>query len=196
MSDNARDDQRFGDRVAQVLRTEEQFGDDFEESLVVAIRAERPIRSKLVRRGPVLSPAWWRTPRTLRVSPLAGLAYAASLAAVTAVAAVSAAPTPDTALPVTMVAQTRTDTVTLVRFVFVGRAQTVSLVGDFNRWGAEQTPLTPSGLDGMWTASVRVPQGRHEYAFIVDGKRWVPDPTAPTTSDEFDTRSSIVTVGS
>jgi hypothetical protein len=51
-------------------------------------------------------------------------------------------------------------------------------------------PLAAAGGTDAWTVSVPVPHGRHEYAFIVDGKRWVPDPFAPTTSDEFDTTSS------
>ena len=88
------------------------------------------------------------------------------------------------------------DTVNVVRFVFVGQAKTVSLVGDFNAWGAQPVSLVPTGTAGTWTASVPLPSGRHEYAFIVDGQRWVADPFAPTSSDEFNTSSSIITVGS
>jgi hypothetical protein len=40
-----------------------------------------------------------------------------------------------------------------------------------------------------------MPPGRHEYAFIVDGKRWTADPFAPPRSDEFDTSSSVIVVG-
>jgi hypothetical protein len=29
----------------------------------------------------------------------------------------------------------------------------------------------------------------------VDGTRWTPDPLAPMSSDDFDTKSSIVSVG-
>ena len=47
----------------------------------------------------------------------------------------------------------------------------------------------------MWTASVHVTPGRHEYAFIVDGERWVADPYAATVSDEFGTSSSVLHVG-
>jgi 1,4-alpha-glucan branching enzyme len=94
----------------------------------------------------------------------------------------------------TTVARSVHDTVTFVRFVFVGQARSVTLVGDFNGWGGETTPLTRS-TSGAWTVSVPMPNGRHEYAFIVDGTRWTPDPLAQTSSDDFDTKSSIISVG-
>ena len=96
--------------------------------------------------------------------------------------------------PRKIAAQTVRDTVTFVRFVFVGQAKTVSLVGDFNRWGSEAIVMTPTP-SGAWTVSVPMSNGRHEYAFIVDGARWVPDPLVPTSSDDFDTKSSIISVG-
>jgi hypothetical protein len=195
MSDTPRDrDDTFTERVANVLRTPEEFGDEFEKTLVAAIRAERPIRSRVVERGRTMSPAWWRTPRTVRLSSLAGLAMAASLAAIATLATLRITPSRSTALTAT-VAQAKHDTVTIVRFVFVGPAKSVALVGDFNRWGGVATPLTAAGGTDAWTVSVPVPQGRHEYAFIVDGKRWVPDPFAPSTSDEFNTTSSVIMVG-
>jgi hypothetical protein len=36
--------------------------------------------------------------------------------------------------------------------------------------------------------------GRHEYAFVVDGERWLADPAAPTTGGDFGTPNSVVTV--
>jgi len=97
-------------------------------------------------------------------------------------------------------ARTR-DTVHVIRFVFVDRAaQSVSLVGDFNNWSREMTPLVPTANGDAWTVTVTLPPGRHEYAFIVrDAKagreRWAADPLAPTLQDEFGTVSSVVQVG-
>lgn len=207
MSDRTPDnDDVFAERVARVLREPERFDDGFERSLVAAIRADRPIRRKLVPRARPLTPGWWATPKTLRLSPIAGLALAASLVAVTSIGLLKAIPsrmpsgTPTgvssrSIAPTLAVAQTVHDTVTFVRFVFVGRAKSVSLVGDFNSWGGDPTPLSAAGANGAWTASVPVPNGRHEYAFIVDGKKWVPDQFAPTNPDDFNTKSSIITVG-
>lgn len=193
--DRQKEEDAFGERIARTLRSVERFDDQFETDLVAAIRADRAIEPRIATRTRPLAPAWWRTPLTLHVSPLAGLAMAASLAAIVSLGTLGVTrPQPGVAVPA--VAQVTHDTVNVVRFVFVGPAKTVSLVGDFNAWGAQPVSLTPTGSSGAWTASVPLPSGRHEYAFIVDGQHWVADPFAPNTSDEFNTSSSIITVGS
>jgi RNA polymerase sigma factor (sigma-70 family) len=86
----------------------------------------------------------------------------------------------------------RSDTVVLARFVLAEpTAHAVSVVGDFNRWDAESTPLSRVG-EGAWAASLRLRPGRYEYAFIVDGKHWATDRFARTLRDEFDTQSSVL----
>ena len=191
MSDEReQNDEALGERVGRLLRHVERFDDDFETDLVAAIRADRSVEAR------PLAPTWWRTPRTLRLSPLAGLAMAASLAAIVSLATLGLVRAKPRAPAPAATAAVVHDTVNVVRFVFVGQAKTVSLVGDFNAWGAQPVSLMPTGANGTWTASVPLPSGRHEYAFIVDGKRWVADPFAPSSSDEFNTNSSIVTVGS
>jgi hypothetical protein len=195
MSERGHDDEGFGKHVARRLRSVEPFDDQFETDLVAAIRVDRANEPHIAPRVRPLAPACWRTPLTLHLSPLAGLGMAASLAAIVALGTFVAARSQTTA-PVPTIARVMHDTVNVVRFVFVGQAKTVSLVGDFNAWGAEPVSLTPVGTNGTWTASVPLPSGRHEYAFIVDGRRWVADPFAPSTSDEFNTSSSVITVGS
>jgi 1,4-alpha-glucan branching enzyme len=95
-----------------------------------------------------------------------------------------------------VVADERRDT-TVIQFVFVApTAASVSLVGDFNGWDRRQTPLTPVASGGMWTVALPLPPGRHRYAFIVDGTRWVLDPSAPrAVEDDFGSPNSVVTVG-
>jgi hypothetical protein len=195
MSDDPRnDDDVISDRVARILRVPERFDDNFEAALVEAIRADRPIRRRLAKRTRPLAPAWWSMPITVRFSPLSALAVAASLATIASLATLRMALPPTTVAP-PMVAEVVHDTVHLVRFVFVGKASSVSLVGDFNAWGAQPVQLSSNGSNDAWTVSVPLPSGRHEYAFIVDGKQWVADPFAPTTSDEFNTKSSVIAVG-
>jgi hypothetical protein len=190
-------DEAFGERVARQLRSVERFDDTFETDLVAAIRAGRSADGSAAPARP-LGRTWWGTPRTLQISPLAGLAMAASLAAIVSLGTLGLTRSRQTASPSStrVAAQVVHDTVNVVRFVFVGQAKTVSLVGDFNAWGAQPVSLAPTGSNGTWSASVPLPSGRHEYAFIVDGQRWVADPFAPTSSDEFNTNSSIITVGS
>ena len=87
----------------------------------------------------------------------------------------------------------RNDTVHVVRFLFVDpTARSVALVGDFNGWNKKATALARGTGKGAWSASVPMGPGRHEYAYLVDGKRWILDPLAAVKRDEFGTETSVV----
>jgi hypothetical protein len=74
------------------------------------------------------------------------------------------------------------DTLLLVRFALVApHAERVALVGDFNAWQPNATPLVRSTPDGAWVGQAAVVRGRHRYAFVVDDTQWVADPAAPAT---------------
>ena len=82
-----------------------------------------------------------------------------------------------------------------VRFVLVAPdAKQVSLAGTFNQWDPQATPLVRAGETGVWTATLTLPAGQHQYAFVVDGARWVPDPGAPAIDDGFGRRNSVLTL--
>lgn len=72
-------------------------------------------------------------------------------------------------------------------------AANVSVVGDFNEWSATATPLT---LDnGVWSTTLPLPPGRHVYAFVVNGERWLADPRAPQATDaDFGRPGSVIIV--
>jgi hypothetical protein len=57
-------------------------------------------------------------------------------------------------------------------------ARQVELVGTFNHWQPGTIRLHGPDASGHWEASVRLPEGRYEYQFLVDGRRWVTDPSA------------------
>lgn len=146
--------------------------------------------------------AWLTEARTVHVSPLAAFAAVAVLvvAAVgviprlTSIGSPAAAPVamaPDTAAPLAA-----SDSAHLVQFVFVApTAQSVSLVGDFNNWEMGATPLAAGPTRSVWTVRVRLPNGRHRYAFVVDDSTWAADPSAPPAAgDDFGVPSSVVTV--
>ena len=83
-----------------------------------------------------------------------------------------------------------------VRFVlFAPGAHQVSVAGTFNQWSVTAAPLALTGAAGVWTATVALPVGQHQYAFVVDGRRWVNDPAAPTVDDGFGRRNSVMAVG-
>lgn len=72
------------------------------------------------------------------------------------------------------------------------QASSVAVVGDFNDW--KPTPLTRNGV-GAWETRVRLRPGQYNYAFVVDGSRWVADPSAPRNAvDDFGSPNSVVTV--
>ena len=72
-----------------------------------------------------------------------------------------------------------------VQLVFEApRATSVSVVGDFNEWRPTATPMQQLEAGQPWTAVVLVAPGRHTYAFLVDGRRWIADPRAPRAADD------------
>lgn len=81
-----------------------------------------------------------------------------------------------------------------VKFVLTApSAQRVALAGTFNSWDPNATPLT-RGEAGTWVVTIPLTAGQHQYAFIVDGQRWVPDPAAPKVDDGFGRKNSVVSV--
>lgn len=188
------EDAAFLERVAQSLRAAERAHPSFERRVMEKVRLEGPslYASTLTHKS------WWRTTRAFNVTPLSALAIAAGALIVVAVSGIAIGSRINVGrAPQSKVASTASDTVQMVRFVFVdARASTVQLVGDFNEWTRGSTQLKPSGAPGVWSVSVPLTPGRHEYAFIVDGTRWVADPLAVKSSDDFGTESSVIRVGS
>lgn len=59
-------------------------------------------------------------------------------------------------------------------------AKQVFVAGSFNDWHAAAIPLRYSP-GGEWRGELKLPPGRYEYLFVVDGK-WMPDPAARETA--------------
>jgi hypothetical protein len=83
-----------------------------------------------------------------------------------------------------------------VQFVLVApEAHSVAVVGDFNDWGLNDGALVATNHEGVWSVTAPVPAGVHRYAFLVNGKQWVADPSAPrATDDDFGMPSSALVV--
>jgi hypothetical protein len=70
----------------------------------------------------------------------------------------------------------------------------ISIVGDFNDWDPAATPLQRVDGQGWWVV-VNLRPGRYRYSFVVDGTRWIADPSAPRAADnDFGTENSVVTI--
>jgi hypothetical protein len=170
------------------------------ERVMARVRLESP---------PVVRGGGWRwilQPRSLPLSPLLGAALAAGLVGIgvllghiqldrggqtpTGRSSTVAEPRPPLAA---------TDTV--IKFVLVApHASTVAVVGDFNNWDAQATPMTRTPTGGTWSVAIPLRAGRHVYAFVVNGAngstQWVADPTAPLApEDGLGAPNSVVLVG-
>jgi hypothetical protein len=188
-------DAEFIEQVAARLRAPEYVEPSFENRLMERVRAEAGIplpASGLSERS------WWHAERVFRVTPLTALALAAGISLIIGVSGIAIGSRISAHSPMATGAAATAghDTVQIVRFVFVDpRATSVELVGDFNEWAKGSTELGRSGAPGVWAVSVPLSPGRHEYAFIINGSRWVADPLAVKSSDDFGTESSVIRVG-
>ncbi len=137
---------------------------------------------------------WLLTPRPLRVAPVWP---AAALAAMALLAlAVGLFPRGHGADSSPTAASTPTERILQVEFsIRVDSATEVALIGSFNNWQTQGYRLNPSGTERVWTISVPLPRGRHEYAFVLDKTRIVPDPAALLHQDDgFGNINSIIVV--
>jgi len=162
----------------------------FDARVMAAVRRAAPGRWQLALR-------WWTQPRPLRLSPLVGLASAAALAGVVVIGTRAFQPrsAPEPAPATTFAPSPNVGEV--VQFVLVApQAATVALVGDFNDWDPARTPLHVTAGGGVWSVNLPLRRGPHQYAFVVDGKEWRPDPTAPrAVTDDFGAPNSVIIVG-
>ena len=172
------------ERVVRHLRRPVPIDPALDQRVMQEI-AELPTRPAASPRG-VWS--WLTARRQLTLTPLGALSMAAGLAAaIVGLWRMSATPSPAPAESGPR------------RFQFVlvePGAANVSLVGDFNDWDATRTPMRRTSGDGLWTAIVALEPGRYRYAYLIDGRRWLADPTAPAVGDDdYGTPGSVLTVG-
>jgi 1,4-alpha-glucan branching enzyme len=184
-----RDMDGFIERIAGKLREPMTADETFETRAMKAVRAA----SREVIEQPGRKRSWWMR-RSVRLTPAVAFAMAAGIAAIAVAASLSLRP----AVPAATVAAAP-DTVHVVRFMLVAPgASQVALVGSFNQWEKGTTLLEPGPESGVWTVTMPLPAGRHEYAFVVsdaNGERWVADRYVQRVTDEYGVESSVLSVG-
>ena len=158
--------------------------DTVDDAVLAAVRDRRPARRRAGWR-------WLVEPRNVRLRPI--WVPLAAAAAVLLLWLGTRGPLGPEQPAVTPIAAA--DTV-FVRFEFVAPdARDVWLAGSFNEWEAEGIPLT-TGAGGVWSTTLALPLGEHQYQFVVDGERWIPDPTAHAQVDDgFGGTNSVIVVG-
>ena len=71
-------------------------------------------------------------------------------------------------------------------------ASSVALAGTFTGWKPEYSLRQTA--PGEWTVLVPLEPGVHDYAFVIDGERWVADPHAPQVDDSFGGTNSRISL--
>ncbi len=73
-------------------------------------------------------------------------------------------------------------------------AEMVYLAGSFNEWQPRATPMQPDAEKRVWTLTLQLPPGAHQYKFVVNGTDWMTDPHAPVIDDGNGNLNSVVWV--
>ena len=134
----------------------------------------------------------WRWPLEGRVRPV-WVPLAAVAAALLVWVAVPRRPAPLAAPAI--VAVRAADTVYVQFQLAAPLARTVAVAGSFNGWNPKALPMTRRA-GGDWVATIALPVGEHSYQFVVNGRRWQPDPTAHAQVDDgFGGTNSVIVVG-
>jgi hypothetical protein len=71
-------------------------------------------------------------------------------------------------------------------------AMTVRLAGSFTNWQSQYDLHQTS--PGIWTITLPLPLGVYDYAFVIDGQRWVSDPYAQAVDDGFGGTNSRIAI--
>jgi len=72
-------------------------------------------------------------------------------------------------------------------------AGAVYLAGQFNQWKPDALKMDGPDGDGFYWATVALPEGRHEYKFVIDGTTWKQDPGNREQAGDY--HNSVVWVG-
>jgi len=117
-------------------------------------------------------------PREISIRPAFALAAAGAVVLLLLVPYLRQVPSPGPQL-----AGGAADPHLFVQFRLDAPASRVQLAGSFTNW--EPRYDLRQSAPGIWTITVPLTQGVHDYAFVVDGQQWVPDPYAPQIGDGF-----------
>jgi hypothetical protein len=167
--------------IVEELQRPVVLDESFERRVMVRVRR---LYAEKRRRGR----GWLAIPASISHHPVWTAALAAGVVALTTFGLLKARPRVE--------AVAVSGAIEPVKFVLVApSAHSVAVVGDFNNWGLNDSALVATNNQGVWSVTSRVPAGVHRYAFVINGKEWRADPTAPRSSgDDFGLPSSALVV--
>lgn len=72
-------------------------------------------------------------------------------------------------------------------------AEKVSLVGTFNDWNKDATPLTKEGK--IWKCTLNLKPGKYEYQFVVNDTDWIVDPKSDkNVKNKYEGENTIIEI--
>jgi hypothetical protein len=144
---------------------------------------EQPRRTSSTTVGRVLMALW--APREIRVRPAMAVLAAAAVLALLWIRTPLA--------PMRPLVDSSAAPQVFVQFRLEAHdARRVQLAGSFTEWQPRYE--LHESTSGFWTAMVPLSEGVHDYAFLIDGERWVADPYSAQVSDGFGATNSRVTL--
>ena len=72
------------------------------------------------------------------------------------------------------------------------KTKAVYLAGEFNGWKPAAHKMDGPDPQGMFTTHLELAAGRHEYKYVLEGKRWRPDPGNPRQVGYFNNSVLVV----
>ncbi len=143
---------------------------------------------------PAAAPSPWRrlagwlwNPRPVRLTLRPAYGLAAAMLAAFAVVRV-----PQASSPAEQVAAEAAPTVYVQFRLEAPDAHDVAIAGTFTGWVPQE--VLHETEPGVWSALIPLHPGVHDYAFVVDGKDWVPDPNAAQVADSFGGTNSRISL--
>jgi hypothetical protein len=189
----------FIEEIASELRRPVRLDPRFDDRVMSAI--ENP---EVIPLRPLSLPRpWLLRPWTISVPRVGALAIAATFAAIAAVSVwgkgdhTSGVANAPAETPMVPVASGSIDK-SITNYTFLlssSSARKVSIVGDFNDWDKQGTPMTRASTDGVWSVTIPLRVGSYAFQFVVDDSVRLTDPRLPSVVDEFGTANSFVTIG-
>ncbi len=161
---------------------EEQLPSDFTAKVMQKIAQEVPASTE----------SWWEKALHLFTLPRVSLKWAAALgmALVTLFLGYNIYFS-----PITQYCPNNLAEITFSMRADASQVKSIAVVGDFNDWDPTRNLLTDENNDGIWTVTLKLEPGRYEYMFILDGQKWIPDPSAYRyVSDGFGNKNAVLEI--
>lgn len=74
-------------------------------------------------------------------------------------------------------------------------AKQVFLVGSFNGWKKDATPMKVVGGAALWWVDIPLQEGEYTFMYLIDGAQWITPPSADDfITDEFGHTNGVVIV--